>query len=70
MECCDSPDISSFSSSTEASDSLDHFLSVTRKRSGKAPKRAIIPSAAAAAASIVKWSKVVPGAGIQKKKGK
>lgn len=70
MECCDSPDISSFSSSTEASDSLDHFLSVTRKRSGKAPKRAIIPSAAVAAASIVKWSKAVPGAGIQKKKGK
>ena len=68
MECSDSPDISSFSSSTEVSDSLDQFLCAARKR--PAPKRAIIPSAAVAAASIVKRSKAVPGAGVQKKKGK
>ena len=68
MECSDSPDISSFSSSTEVSDSLDQFLCAARKR--PAPKRAIILSAAVAAASIVKRSKAVPGAGVQKKKGK
>ena len=46
----------------------DQFLSAARKR--PAPKRSIIPSAAVAAASIVKRSKAVPGAGVQKKKGK
>lgn len=68
MECSDSPDISSFSSSAEVSDSLDQFLTVTRKRSGKALKRAIIPSVTVAAASIVKRSKAVPGAGIQRRR--
>ena len=61
------PNISSFSSSSEPSDSLDQLLSAARKR--PASKRAIIPSAAVAAASIVKRSKDVPGAGVQKKKG-
>ena len=58
IECSDSPDISSFSSSAGVSDSL------------KALKQAIIPSYTVAVVSIVKRSKAVPGAGIQKKKGK
>ena len=73
MECKDSsdgPDISSFPPFAEVSDSLDHSLTVYRKRSGKAPKRVITPSAAVALASIVKRSKAIPGAGIQKKRGK
>ena len=66
MECRDSLYILSFSSSSKPPDSLDQLLAVSRKRS----KHAIIPSAAVAAASIVKRSKAVPGAGVQKKKGK
>ena len=66
MECRDSLYILSFSSSSKPPDSLDQLLAVSRKRF----KHAIIPSAAVAAASIVKRSKAVPGAGVQKKKGK
>ena len=66
MECRDSLYILSFSSSSKPPDSLDQLLAVSRKRS----KHAIIPSAAVAAASIVKRSKAVLGAGVQKKKGK
>lgn len=66
MECCSSPCISSFSSPSGPSDSLDQLRAAGRKRS----KRAIVPSAAVAAASIMKRSKAVPGAGIQKKKSK
>ena len=63
MECSGSPSILSFSSSSGPPDSLDQLLAVGRKRSN----RSIIPSAAMAAASIVKRSKAVPGAGVQKK---
>ena len=66
MECSGSPSISSFSSSSDPPDSLDQLLAAGRKHSN----RAIIPSAAVAATSIVKRSKAVPGAGVQKKKGK
>ena len=66
MECSGSPSISSFSSSSDPPDSLDQLLAAGRKRSN----RAIIPSAAVAATSIVKRCKAVPGAGVQKKKGK
>ena len=66
MECSGSPSISSFSSSSDPPDSLDQLLAAGRKRSN----RAIIPSAAVAATSIVKRSKAVPWAGVQKKKGK
>ena len=66
MECSGSPSISSFSSPSERPDSLDQLLATGRKRSN----RSIIPSAAVAAASIVKRSKAVPGAGMQKKKSK
>ena len=66
MECSSSPCISSFSSPSGPPDSLDQLLAAGRKRS----KRTIVPSVAVAAASIVKRSKAVPGAGVQKEKSK
>ena len=66
MECSSSPCVSSFSSPSGPPDSLDQLLAASRKRSN----RAIVPSAAVAAASIIKRSKAVPGAGVQKKKSK
>ena len=66
MECSSSPCVSSFSSPSGPPDSLDQLLAAGRKRS----KRTIVPSVAVAAASIVKRSKAVPGAGVQKKKSK
>ena len=66
MECSSSPCISSFSSPSGPPDSLDQLRAAGRKRS----KRAIVPSVAMAAASIMKRSKAVPGAGVQKKKSK
>lgn len=66
MECSSSPCISSFSSPSGPPDSLDQLRAAGRKRS----KHAIVPSVAVAAASIMKRSKAVPGAGVQKKKSK
>ena len=66
MECSSYPCVSSFSSPSGPPDSLDQLLAAGRKRS----KRTIVPSVAVAAASIVKRSKAVPGAGVQKKKSK
>ena len=66
MECSSSPCISSVSSPSGPPDSLDQFRAAGRKRS----KRAIVPSVAVAAASIMKRSKAVPGTGVQKKKSK
>ena len=63
MECSSSPCISSFSSPSGPPDSLDQLRAAGRKR-------AIVPSVAVAAASIMKRSKAVPGAGVQKKKSK
>ena len=60
------PCISSFSSPSGPPDSLDQVLAAGRKRS----KRAIVPSVAVAAASIMERSKALPGAGVQKKKSK
>ena len=65
-ECSSSPSILSFSSLSGPPESLDQVLAAGRKRS----KRAIVPSVAVTAASIMKRSKAVPGAGVQKKKSK
>lgn len=64
MECSGSPSISSFSSPSEPPNSVDQLLAAGCKRLN----RSIIPSAAVAVASIVKRSKAVPRAGVQKKK--
>ena len=66
MECSSSPCISSFSSPSGPPDSLDLLLAAGLKRS----KRTIVPSVAVTAASIVKRSKAVAGARVQKKKSK
>ena len=66
VECSSSPSISSFSSPSEPPASRGQRLTVGLKRT----KRAIVPSVAVSAASIVKRSKAVPGAGVQKKRSK
>lgn len=66
VECSSPPSISSFSSPSEPPDSLDQLLAAGLKRS----KRAVVPSVAVTAASIVKRSRAVPGTGIQKKRSK
>ena len=66
VECSSSPSISSFSSPSGPPAPLDQRLAAGLKRS----KRAVVPSVAVSAASIVKRSKAVPGTGIQKKRSK